>query len=114
MVGYVVALPLEQATVTLRTNFTGTLDVSRALFPLLQPHARVVNISSTAGLLSIVQPHLQEKLSSPSLTEQELVALMAKFVEDVRIGRYNVLLSFDVLLYCEMQFKRKWVYFGNS
>lgn len=30
----------EQVEVTLRTNFQGTLDVCRALFPLLRPHAR--------------------------------------------------------------------------
>ena len=30
----------EQAEVTLRTNFQGTLDVCHALFPLLRPHAR--------------------------------------------------------------------------
>ena len=81
-----VAPAIEQATVTVGTNFTGTLDVSRALFPLLRPHSRVVNVSSMAGLLNILQPHLQQKFSDPNLTEQELVALMATFVEDVRNG----------------------------
>ena len=37
---------IEQATVTLATNFTGTLNISHALFPLLRPHSRIVNMSS--------------------------------------------------------------------
>ena len=42
---------IEEVTVTVATNFTATLNISRALFPLLQPHARVVNMSSVSGLL---------------------------------------------------------------
>lgn len=80
---------LEQATVTIRTNFTGTLDISRALLPLLRPHSRVVNVSSTAGRLSILQPHLQEKFNHPNLTEGELVALMDQFVSDVAAGDHT-------------------------
>lgn len=41
---------IEQATVTLATNFTGTLNISYALFPLLRPHSRVVNMSSSRQL----------------------------------------------------------------
>ena len=50
---------IEQATVTLATNFTATLNISRALFPLLRPHSRVVNVASTAGRLSAVAPNIQ-------------------------------------------------------
>ena len=32
----------EQAEVTVKTNFWGTLDVCKSLFPLLRPHARQV------------------------------------------------------------------------
>jgi len=42
----------EQAEVTNRTNFFGTLAVCQSLFPLLNKHARVVNVCSQAGLLS--------------------------------------------------------------
>lgn len=42
----------EQAEVTLRTNYFGTLRVSEALLPLLRPGARVVNLSSMCGHLS--------------------------------------------------------------
>ena len=42
---------LEQVTVTMETNFTATLNISRAMLPLLRPHSRVVNISSLASCL---------------------------------------------------------------
>ncbi|XP_078376614.1 carbonyl reductase [NADPH] 1-like isoform X2 [Oculina patagonica] len=76
----------EQAEVTVRTNFRGTLDVCRALFPLLRPHARVVNVSSTAGRLSQLSEELQKKFSSPTLTEEGLISLMNQFVQDVKDG----------------------------
>lgn len=51
---------LEQATVTMATNFTAaTLNISRAMFPILRPHSRVVNLSSVAGSLGRVQPNIQ-------------------------------------------------------
>ena len=52
---------LEQATNTLQTNFFGTLNFSNAFLPLIRPHGRIVNISSTASQLSRLQKHLQEK-----------------------------------------------------
>ena len=30
----------EQAEMSVKTNFVGTLDVCKSLFPLLRPHAR--------------------------------------------------------------------------
>ncbi|XP_029200429.1 carbonyl reductase [NADPH] 1-like [Acropora muricata] len=76
----------EQAEVTLRTNFQGTLDVCHALFPLLKPHARVVNVSSMASRLAQVSEEWQKKFRSTTLTEEELVSLMDQFVRDVKDG----------------------------
>ncbi|GFQ87534.1 carbonyl reductase 3 [Trichonephila clavata] len=39
----------EQAEKTVQVNFFDTLNVCHHLFPLLRPHARVVNVSSSAG-----------------------------------------------------------------
>ncbi|OPL21057.1 hypothetical protein AM593_06137, partial [Mytilus galloprovincialis] len=39
----------ERATTTCGTNYFGTLNVCNTLFPLLKPHARVVNVSSMAS-----------------------------------------------------------------
>ena len=80
---------IEQATNTLKTNFTGTLNITRALLPLVRPGGRIVMVSSTAGRLSIVKPHLQEQFSSTSLTEQQLVSLMDQFVQDVASGDHT-------------------------
>ncbi|KAJ6662440.1 hypothetical protein lerEdw1_011853 [Lerista edwardsae] len=78
----------EQAEVTLRTNFFATRDVCTELLPLLQPNGRVVNVSSMAGAsaLSSCSPELQQKFRSDTITEEELVKLMEKFVEDTKKG----------------------------
>ena len=84
------ASAIEQATVTIATNFTGTLNMMRAFYPLMKPHGRIVNVSSFVGLLSrLTQQSLRDRFSSPSLTEKELVALMEEFVEDVREGKHQ-------------------------
>ena len=80
---------LEQATNTLKVNFTGTLNITRVFIPIVRPHGRIVNVSSSAGSLSRLQKHLQEKFSSPSLTEAELVDLMDQFVKDVASGNHT-------------------------
>ena len=79
----------EQATVTIKTNFTGTLNVTKTLLPLIRAHGRVVMVSSRVGRLGIVKPHLQEKFNSPSLTEAELVTLMDQFIQDVTEGKHT-------------------------
>lgn len=77
----------EQAENTIRINVFDTLNVCRELFPLLRPHARVVNLSSSAGKLSrIPGKRLQEKFLSPTLTEEELSSLMSQFVKDAKDG----------------------------
>lgn len=80
---------IEQATNTLRTNFTSTMNVTRSLLPLMRPNSRVVMVSSDLGKLKIVKPHLQEQFSSSSLTEPQLVSLMDQFVQDVAAGDHE-------------------------
>ena len=80
---------IEQATNTVRTNFTGTLNLTMALLPLMKPNSRIVMVASRAGKLNIVKPHLQEQFSSPSLTEPLLVSLMDQFVQDVSAGDHE-------------------------
>ena len=77
----------EQATVTLRTNFFNTYRACTILFPILKPHARVVNVSSSAGYLqniggeSETSVALKAKLASIDLTYEELIKLMLKYVK---------------------------------
>jgi carbonyl reductase 1 len=72
----------DQATNTIRINFTGTLNLCKALFPLLRPHARVVNVSSRAGMLKIVKDEsIRDRLKSDDLTTEELVKILDEFVK---------------------------------
>ncbi|XP_075399484.1 carbonyl reductase [NADPH] 1 [Tenrec ecaudatus] len=77
-----------QAEVTLKTNFFSTRNVCTELLPLIKPQGRVVNVSSMVSLraLKSCSPELQEKFRSDTITEEELVALMNKFIEDTKKG----------------------------
>ncbi|KAG8199458.1 hypothetical protein JTE90_000324 [Oedothorax gibbosus] len=78
----------EQAENTIKINVLDTMNVCKILFPLLRPHARVVNLSSSAGKLSqyVSSGELQQKLKSETLTEDGLVKLMQQFVDDAKAG----------------------------
>uniref|UniRef100_A0A8C0T807 Carbonyl reductase [NADPH] 1 n=1 Tax=Canis lupus familiaris TaxID=9615 RepID=A0A8C0T807_CANLF len=77
-----------QAEVTMKTNFFGTRDVCTELLPLMKPQGRVVNVSSVVSVraLKSCSPELQQKFRSEAITEEELVGLMNKFVEDTKKG----------------------------
>ena len=80
----------EQAEKTMRINFTGTLNVCKALFPLLRPHARVVHVSSGSGRLGkITNESLKMELTRPDLTESELVDLMQQFLDATKVGDHE-------------------------
>ena len=76
----------KMARETLRINFFGTLNLSRALLPLMRPNGRVVNVASRAGMLGQVARKLQKELMREELTEQELETLMNRFITDVEMG----------------------------
>ncbi|XP_004615386.1 carbonyl reductase [NADPH] 1 [Sorex araneus] len=80
-----------QAEVTMKTNFYGTKDVCAELLPLMKPQGRVVNVSSMVSLraLKSCSPELQQKFRSDTITEEELVGLMNKFVEDTKKGTHQ-------------------------
>uniref|UniRef100_A0A8C3VNA8 Carbonyl reductase (NADPH) n=1 Tax=Catagonus wagneri TaxID=51154 RepID=A0A8C3VNA8_9CETA len=75
-----------QAEMTLKTNFFGTRNVCIELLPIVKPHGRVVNVSSILGskALENCSEDLQEKFRCEALTEEDLVDLMKKFVEDAK------------------------------
>ncbi|XP_069927954.1 carbonyl reductase [NADPH] 1 isoform X2 [Oryctolagus cuniculus] len=77
-----------QAEVTMKTNFDGTRDVCTELLPLMRPGGRVVNVSSLMCLraLKSCSLELQQKFRSETITEEELVGLMKKFVGDAKKG----------------------------
>lgn len=77
----------EQAEVTVKTNFFGTIRVCKELFPLLRPHGRVVNMSSVAGMLKYIPGQdLKSKFRNPNISLEELCSLMNQFVQDSKNG----------------------------
>jgi carbonyl reductase 1 len=72
----------QQAEFTIGINYWGTLNVCKALFPILRSHARVVNVSSfvSLGALNRCSPDLQKQLRACK-TVDEVSAFMKKFVE---------------------------------
>lgn len=76
-----------QAKVTFETNYFGTLNLCRALFPFLQDHARIVNVSSRVGNIKhVLDAKIHEKILSPNLKMDELTSLMQEFVADAAKG----------------------------
>jgi len=79
-----------QAEETTRVNYFSLKKVCDALYPLLLPGARVVNVSSSCGHLSkIPGDELKKKFASPRLTVGELDALMREFVDSARVGNHG-------------------------
>lgn len=75
---------LDQAKETLRINYWATESLCDILFPILRPHSRVVNLSSSAGLLMrLPGEELRRKLASSELTRQELDAIVTQYLKDV-------------------------------
>jgi len=72
----------EQIERTVNVNFFGTLHVCKNLFPLLRPHARVVNIGSQAGhmMYGRLLPELVDQLESPECKVADLSFVMKAYL----------------------------------
>lgn len=82
----------DQASITISTNFFGTLGVTQAMMPHLRrsPNARIINIASAAGRLSILRSqNLVEQFTSPKLQMKDLESLLNEFVHDVKAGNHS-------------------------
>jgi len=85
-----------QATVTLKTNYWDTKQACDVLFPVLKAGARVVNVSSMAGFLGLLDntenkvasAALKAKLANRELQISELDALMKQFEEAANAGTH--------------------------
>ncbi|XP_071393151.1 carbonyl reductase [NADPH] 1-like [Centroberyx affinis] len=80
-----------QAEVTLKTNFFATRDMLTHFMPIIKAGGRVVNVSSFVGsrTLNGCSPALQERFRSEDLSEEELVGLMERFVEEAKKGEHK-------------------------
>ncbi|KAI5639031.1 short chain dehydrogenase domain-containing protein [Phthorimaea operculella] len=78
-----------QAEQTLHVNYFSTLKTCEILFPLLRKGARVVNISSSLGHLTVIpSKSLREKLADPKLTVPQLSELVKQYVEAAKQGTH--------------------------
>jgi len=73
---------MRQVEKTLATNYWGMKNVCKAFLPMLSPAARLVNLSSHLGHLSLIPgSDLQRQLGDPALTEPELDSLVLQYQE---------------------------------
>lgn len=79
---------LEVVRHTLAVNFYGAVRVTDALRDLLSDDARIVNVSSQMGQMACLGLDLVERFNAPDLTQDELMILMQKFVEDVAFDQH--------------------------
>lgn len=80
-----------QAEVTLKTNFFATRDMLTHFLPMVKAGGRVVNVSSFVGVRTLNQcsPELQQRFRSEDITEDELVELMQRFVDQTKKGEHK-------------------------
>ena len=77
---------------TMRSNYFGTLEVTRRCLPLLErsPSPRIINVAGRAGRLAILRSReLVDAFTSETLTVSGLSSLMREFARDARDGSYR-------------------------
>ncbi|CAB3232921.1 unnamed protein product [Arctia plantaginis] len=78
-----------QAEQTLFVNYFSLVSTCDVLFPLLKNGARVVNVSSSMGHLSLIpSKDLRDKLKDENLTIPELSKLMQQYVDAAKEGTH--------------------------
>jgi NAD(P)-dependent dehydrogenase (short-subunit alcohol dehydrogenase family) len=68
-------------------NFFGAWEITERLAPLLEPHSRLVMVSSGAGELANLSPEIRRRFDPPP-SKEKLAELVREFIEDVRSGQY--------------------------
>jgi NAD(P)-dependent dehydrogenase (short-subunit alcohol dehydrogenase family) len=72
----------KDAREEIKVNYRGTKNVSDALFPLLRPNARVVNLSSESGALKyFVDRQIAARLSSENLTYEDIDSIIEQYLK---------------------------------
>ncbi|KAF4747356.1 hypothetical protein FOZ63_001166, partial [Perkinsus olseni] len=80
---------LTKAELTVGINYYGTKRVTKALYPLLSDHGRIVNVCSYLGRLAEVSEPLQKRFSDPNATEESIDNLVEEFLTGVKEGDYK-------------------------
>jgi carbonyl reductase 1 len=81
----------QQCKPTLDVNFRGTVDFTERMIPLLKKGSdpRIVDVASMSGRLSQLSPELQKKVSSDTLTMDELQDFVNEYEISVMIGTHR-------------------------
>jgi carbonyl reductase 1 len=83
----------EQADITVKTNFFGTLSLTKAILPLMEKSSespRIINIASSAGRLSILPSQdRRDAFSSDKLKMDDLESYMNDFIEAAKRGTHK-------------------------
>ncbi|XP_071180744.1 carbonyl reductase [NADPH] 3-like [Mytilus galloprovincialis] len=71
----------EEGNKVIETNYVSVVNISEALFPLLRPNARVVNVSSRMGNFTAfnMKEETKMKFASQNLTVKELTSLVWEY-----------------------------------
>lgn len=78
-----------QAEETLRVNYFSVLSTCNILFPILRNGARVVNVSSSMGHLSVIPSEkLRNRFKDPKLTVEGLSDLVREYIEAAKAGTH--------------------------
>ena len=84
---------VDQAQITIDTNYFGTLHTIQCFLPLLQKSnnsPRIINIASAAGRLTILNSQLLvNEFTSSTLSISKLSSLMNQFVTSVQDGTHT-------------------------
>ncbi|KAF4683638.1 hypothetical protein FOZ60_008828 [Perkinsus olseni] len=83
------AFGYDEAKLTMSINYYGTKRVTKAFYPLLSDHGRIVNVCSFVGRLSKVSEPLQKRFSDPNATEESIDNLVEEFLTGVKEGDYK-------------------------
>uniref|UniRef100_A0A3Q3AXJ0 Carbonyl reductase 1 n=1 Tax=Kryptolebias marmoratus TaxID=37003 RepID=A0A3Q3AXJ0_KRYMA len=80
-----------RAEVTLKTNFFATRDMLTHFWQIIKAGGRVVNVSSALSSSALQQcsSELQQRFRSEDMTEDELVGLMQRFVDEAKRGEHK-------------------------
>uniref|UniRef100_I3IZC7 carbonyl reductase (NADPH) n=2 Tax=Oreochromis niloticus TaxID=8128 RepID=I3IZC7_ORENI len=80
-----------QAEVTVKTNFFSTRNMWTVFSEIIKPGGRVVNVSSMVSISALNKCNLdlQQRFRNENITEEELVELMQRFVDEAKKGEHK-------------------------
>lgn len=80
----------EVVRVTFQTNFYGTIDFTEKMMPYLNPSAKIIFVTSSAGKLDKAKNEaLRKEFDDPAITKEKVYALAKKFYDNVVAGTWE-------------------------